>query len=481
MSNGKHPAGDQVIYVVDDDDAIRTLLVEYLRDEGFRVLEGKSGGEVLPTVQKEAPDVVLMDLRMPDQSGMQALESVHSHAPDIPVLIMTAYNSSSAAIQAIQQGAYDYITKPFDLADVLHTIRRALEHRELSQRVRQMEQSPELETRGKFIGRSAAMQEIFKTIGRVAASDATVMIYGESGTGKEMAANALHSYSPRRAGPFVKVSCASFVETLLESELFGHEKGAFTHAIAQRKGRFETANKGTIFLDEIGEMSPNTQKKLLRVLQEREFERVGSSLTIKVDVRVIAATNRDLKQEVAEGRFREDLFYRLNVISLTMPPLRDRRDDIPLLVEHFLDKHRVDAKSRPARISEGAMAVLMEYHWPGNVRELENTIERAVVLSRGGVITPQHLSFVPNVGAPQIDVAQRVAAGVSLKTITEEAERLAIEEALRLSGYDRGKAAERLGLRRRELDGKIRDYHILMEGSGAVAEEQVEEEEQAPV
>jgi two-component system response regulator AtoC len=268
---------------------------------------------------------------------------------------------------------------------------------------------------------------------------------------------------------------------LLESELFGHEKGAFTHAITQRKGRFETANKGTIFLDEIGEMSPNTQKKLLRVLQERAFERVGSSLTINVDVRVIAATNRDLKQEVAEARFREDLFYRLNVISLTMPPLRDRRDDIPLLVEHFLDKHRVDAKSRPARISEGAMAVLMEYHWPGNVRELENTIERAVVLSRGGVITPQHLSFVPNIGAPQIDVAQRVASGVALKTITEEAERLAIEEALRLSGYDRSKAAERLGLRRRELDSKIRDYHILMEGSGAVAEEQADVEEQAPV
>src|SRR5438270_10560591 len=386
MSNGTHPPGDRLIYVVDDDDAIRTLLVDYLRDEGFRVLEGKSGGEVLTTVQQEAPDVVLMDLRMPDQSGMQALESVHNHAPDIPVLIMTAYNSSSAAIQAIQQGAYDYITKPFDLADVLHTIRRALEHRALSQRVRQMEQSPELETRGKFIGRSAAMQEIFKTIGRVAASDATVMIYGDSGTGKEMAANALHAYSPRRAGPFVKVSCASFVETLLESELFGHEKGAFTHAISQRKGRFETANKGTIFLDEIGEMSLNTQKKLLRVLQEREFERVGGSLTIKVDVRVVAATNRDLLAAVREGRFREDLYYRLNVFPIRLPPLRERGEDVPLLAKFFVAKHAARMGKAIRDIAPRATAALAAYPWPGNIRELENVLERAVILEIGEVL-----------------------------------------------------------------------------------------------
>jgi two-component system response regulator AtoC len=309
------------------------------------------------------------------------------------------------------------------------------------------------------------MQEIFKTIGRVASSDATVMIYGESGTGKELAANALHAYSPRRTAPFVKVSCASFVETLLESELFGHEKGAFTHAISQRKGRFETANKGTIFLDEIGEMSLNTQKKLLRVLQEREFERVGSSLTIKVDVRVIAATNRDLLHEVAEGRFREDLYYRLNVIQITMPPLRDRRDDIPVLVEHFLDKHRLDPKSQPARISEEAMAVLMQHSWPGNVRDLENTIERAVVLSRGDVITPQHLSFVPTTPSQHIDVGQRVSAGIALKTIVEETERLVIEEALQQCGHSQSQAAERLGLTRSELEAKIREYNIPVDSA----------------
>ncbi len=470
MSDGTTPPNDRSVYVVDDDDAIRSLLVNFLQDEGFQVLEGKSGREVLPTVQRDAPDVVLMDLRMPDQSGMEVLESLQAHAPETPVLIMTAYNSSSAAIQAIQQGAYDYITKPFDLAEILHTVRKALEHRDLARRVREMERPSDTEIRGKFIGDTPQMQEIFKTIGRVASSDATVMIYGESGTGKELAANALHAYSPRRAAPFVKVSCASFVETLLESELFGHEKGAFTHAISQRKGRFETANKGTIFLDEIGEMSLNTQKKLLRVLQEREFERVGSSLTIKVDVRVIAATNRDLLQEVAENRFREDLYYRLNVIQITMPPLRDRRDDIPVLVEHFLDKHRLDPKSQPARISEEAMGVLMQHTWPGNVRDLENTIERAVVLSRGDVITPQHLSFVPTTPSQQIDVGQRVSAGVALKMIVEETERLAIEEALQQCGHSQSQTAERLGLTRSELEAKIHEYNIPVD-SGAAEQE----------
>ncbi len=460
-------APSRLIYVVDDDSSIRSTLAAFLEDEGFRVMEGTSGAEVLPAVTRDAPDLILLDLRMPDGSGMQVLESVHERAPEIPVLIMTAYDSSSAAIQAIQQGAYDYISKPFDLPDLLHRVHRALDYSDLSRRVRSMEDAPEREARGKFIGRSPAMQEIFKTIGRVAASDATVMIYGESGTGKEMAANALHAYSPRRAAPFVKVSCASFVETLLESELFGHEKGAFTHAITQRKGRFETANKGTIFLDEIGEMSLNTQKKLLRVLQEREFERVGSSLTIKVDVRVVAATNRDLQQDVAEGRFREDLYYRLNVITLTMPPLRDRREDIPLLVEHFLDKHRLDPKSGPARISEEAMEALMQHSWPGNVRDLENTIERAVVLSRGGVITSQHLSFMPVPGPQHLDVAQRVAGGISLHTIVMDVERQAIEAALQQCNFNRDRAAEQLGVDRRELDAKIREYNIAANGEAS--------------
>jgi len=459
MTDRDNSTDGQLVYVVDDDDAIRTLLADFLREEGFRVLEGASGVEVPATVQRESPDLVLMDLRMPDGGGMQALESLKAKELDVPVLMMTAYDTSSAAIQAIQQGAYDYITKPFDLDDILLTIRRALEHSALVRRVREIERPADRETRDKFIGRTPAMQEIFKTIGRVAASDATVMIYGESGTGKELAANALHYNSPRRAGPFVKVNCASFVETLLESELFGHEKGAFTHAISQRKGRFELANRGTIFLDEIGEMTLNTQQKLLRVLQERSFERVGSSVTINTDVRVIAATNRDLTLEIAEGRFRADLYYRLNVITITMPPLRERQDDIPLLVEHFLDKHRITAGGKVARISEEGMAMLTRYTWPGNVRDLENTIERAVVLARGDVITPQHLTFVPTGGAaPHIDVAQRIAAGMSLAKMIEELERAAIEEALRLSGNNHERAAERLGMDYATLVAKMQAY-----------------------
>ena len=465
MTDRDKSTAGRTVYVVDDDDAIRTLLVDFLREEGFHVLEGTSGAEVLATVQREAPDLVLMDLRMPDGGGMQALESLKAKAADIPVLMMTAYDSSSAAIQAIQQGAYDYITKPFDLDEILLTIQRALEHSALVQRVREMEQPTDRETRDRFIGRTPAMQEIFKTIGRVAASDATVMIYGESGTGKELAANALHYNSPRRAGPFVKVNCASFVETLLESELFGHEKGAFTHAISQRKGRFELANKGTIFLDEIGEMTLNTQQKLLRVLQERSFERVGSSVTINTDVRVIAATNRDLKHEIAEGRFRADLFYRLNVVPITMPPLRERQEDISLLVEHFLDKHRFTSGGKVARISEEAMAMLSRYTWPGNVRDLENTIERAVVLARGDVITPSHLTFVPiGSGALHIDVAQRIATGVSLCAMVEELERGAIEETLRLSANDLGHAAQRLGVDKATLITKMKAYHIPFDG-----------------
>lgn len=470
MARPEKTSEGPLIYVVDDDDAIRALLANLLRDEDFRVMEGKSGAEVWPAVQRDAPDLVLMDLRMPDQSGMQVLEELHGKAPDLPVLIMTAYDTSSAAIQAIQQGAYDYITKPFNVDEVVHTIHRALEHTALVKRVREMEEAPDRETRDKFIGKTSAMQDIFKTIGRVAASDATVMIYGESGSGKEMAANALHYNSPRRAGPFVKVSCASFVETLLESELFGHEKGAFTHAITQRKGRFELANKGTIFLDEIGEMSLNTQKKLLRVLQEREFERVGSSLTIKTDVRVIAATNRDLRQEMAEGRFREDLYYRLSVIELTMPPLRDRRDDIPYLVEHFLQKHRFGPDGRVARISPGAMELLLQQPWPGNVRDLENTIERAVVLSRGDVITTDHLSFVRTVGSMQIDVAQRVAAGSSLHELTQDVERMALAEALRQCRDNHEKAADRLGLPISVLDAKLEEYGLIGEGVQGVEE-----------
>jgi two-component system response regulator AtoC len=290
------------------------------------------------------------------------------------------------------------------------------------------------------------MQEIYKTVGRVARSDATVLISGETGTGKELVATIIHQTSPFARGPLVKVNCAALPESLLESELFGHEKGAFTGAIAQRKGRFEMANKGTIFLDEIGEMTLATQRKLLRVLQEREFERVGGSTTVKVDTRVIAATNRDLAEEVAEGRFREDLYYRLNVITLDLPPLRARKDDIPPLVEHFLGKHRYSAKSDPARISHAALAVLTDYAWPGNVRELENVIERAVIFASGGVIGVEHIDFKSAGGSVPVNIQRRLREGCGLDEIVEEVEKKAVREALVLSGGDESAAAEMLKL-----------------------------------
>jgi two-component system response regulator AtoC len=307
------------------------------------------------------------------------------------------------------------------------------------------------------------MQHVYKTIGRVARTDATILITGESGTGKELVAGAIHYNSNRRAGPYVKVPCASLTESLLESELFGHEAGSFTSAIKTRKGRFEMADKGTIFLDEIGEMSLNTQKKLLRVLQEREFERVGSNTPIKVDTRVIAATNRNLGSEVAAGDFREDLYYRLNVIAIELPPLRDRMDDVPLLTEHFLQKYRDDSPDGRPRISEDALAKMLEYHWPGNVRELENAVHRAIILARGSVITPQHIVFT---GAPGKEtgngqaIAEKVASGFTLKDIVAEAERDAIAAALDQAKGNRSQAAKQLGIYRRLLYAKIKEYEL---------------------
>jgi two-component system response regulator AtoC len=297
----------------------------------------------------------------------------------------------------------------------------------------------------------------------VARTDATILITGESGTGKELVAGAIHFNSHRRQGPYVKVPCASLTETLLESELFGHEAGSFTSAVKTRKGRFEMADKGTIFLDEIGEMSLNTQKKLLRVLQEREFERVGSNTPIKIDTRVIAATNRDLGEEVADGRFREDLYYRLNVIAIELPPLRDRMEDVPILVEHFLQKYRSESPDNSPRISEEALATLEDYTWPGNVRELENTVHRAIILARGSVITPQHIVFTGAPGKRDLgidDIGARIAAGEQLKEIVASVERQAIEAALRMSDGNRAQAARQLGVNRGLLYAKMREYEL---------------------
>jgi two-component system response regulator AtoC len=458
------------ILIADDDAAIRGMLREFLEDEGYEISEAENGGVVLArlgSANGDRPDLVIMDVVMPDKDGLQVLREAGAAQPgaglatQLPVVVMTAYGTSNVAIEAIQLGAYDYITKPFDLDHVLVTVQRFFERQLLSEQVQEL--STRLGVRDPnevMIGNSAAMQEVYKTIGRVARSDATVLISGETGTGKELVASILHRSSSYARGPLVKVNCAALPETLLESELFGHEKGSFTGALTQRKGRFEMANKGTIFLDEVGEMSLATQKKLLRVLQEREFERVGGTVSVKVDVRVISATNKILPHEIEEGRFREDLYYRLNVISIDLPPLRDRRDDIPLLVEHFLQKHRYSPGSGPARISQAAMQQLMDYDWPGNVRELENMIERATVLSQGGVIIEEHITFSGADNRRFIDVGQRVRKGTRLDELLNDVERQALSEALSQAEGDRVAAAALLGVQLADFQKRLSAFGL---------------------
>src|SRR5579885_2312021 len=440
------------ILVGDDDAGVRDVLAQLLAGEGYHVITASSGQESLDllTVEDEAkrPEIALLDIKMPGMDGITILQRMLEQGKDVPVILMTGYTTASLAIKAMQMGAADYLTKPFtELDEVLIAVERALRYEDLKRGVGvQLVPTSKTDPSERIVGSSPQMVQIFKTIGRVARTPATVLVTGETGTGKELMAEAIHNASDRRAGPLIKVNCAALPETLLESELFGHEKGSFTGALTQHKGRFESAHKGTIFLDEIGEMTLSTQRKLLRVLQEREFERVGGTTPVKVDVRVVAATNKNLREEVLAGRFREDLFYRLNVIAVHMPPLRERRDDIPALVAHFLDKHRFSPTTPPARISEDAMAVLERYDWPGNVRELENIIERAVVMSRGGVITTQHIVFANELNRYVLDVDQKVRQKTPLEDILREVEREALRAALRQSDQDQTRAASLLGI-----------------------------------
>jgi len=454
----------KTLLVADDDASIRSLLKQLLSDEGFAVQEASTGIEVVDKVRESSPDLVIMDVRMPELDGIEALSRVKATNPKTAVLIMTAFGSSNAAIRAMELGAFDYITKPFELEKISHTVKRVLDYQDLTQEVEVLrDEISTLVQTERIVGNSPAMQEVYKTIGKVAKADATVLITGESGTGKELVAEALHFNSNRRSGPMVKVSCAALPETLLEAELFGHEKGSFTGAMTQRRGRFEMADKGTIFLDEIGEMTVPTQTKLLRVLQERKIERIGSSVPIKVDIRIIVATNKDLQKQVEQSKFRDDLYYRLNVINIHMPPLRDRKEDIPSLVEHFLAKHRYSATAQPAAISEEAIRRLMEYNWPGNVRELENVIERAVVLSRGQIITSRELPF----GDHEAGEGDEGEAGVDVKADSSffkksvaQFEKDLIMKALRDATGNRSKAAEMLGIYRRLLYAKIKEYGL---------------------
>ncbi len=446
------------ILVVDDEESHRIMLRAVLRADGYAVTEAADGTEAVAAAEKEAFDVILMDIRMTNMDGIEALGEIRKISPQVPVLIMTAYASVKTAVEALKTGAFDYLTKPLDIEELKVLIDKAMDHYHLrSENLVLKERLGDRFDFSRIIAASPKMKNLLETLAMVAPSDATVLIMGESGTGKEVIANAIHHNSPRAGEPFIKVSCAALPETLLESELFGHEKGAFTGAVARREGRFQLAHGGSIFLDEVGEMSPALQTKLLRVLQEKEFEPLGGARTVKVDIRVIAATNRDLEREVKEGRFREDLYYRLNVVPIVLPPLRERREDIPLLADHFLALFR-EKNGKPIKaISGKALDLLVRYDWPGNVRELENVIERAVILCRDEVLVPADLPpQIRMLSEQEGDDPPAIRSGMSL----DEMERALIVKTLDETGGNRTRAAEILGINRRTLQNKLRQYGL---------------------
>jgi DNA-binding NtrC family response regulator len=447
---------DARVLVVDDEDRVRKLLTRLLQEEGCRVQVASSGREALEALEREAYDLVLTDLTMPGMSGMDLLSEIREKWSEMSVILVTAFGTVESAVEAMHKGAFHYITKPFKLDEVRIFTQRALQEgrtrRELAALRREVHQKFEY---ANIIGKSKAMQDVFSLIERVAPSNSTVLIQGKSGTGKELVAKAIHYNSPRRRFPFVPINCSAIAETLLESELFGHVKGAFTGAIANKKGIFEEAQGGTVFLDEIADTSPGMQVKLLRVLQEHEIRRVGGNDVIKVDVRLIASTNQDLAEAVREGNFREDFYYRLNVIPLSLPPLKDRPEDIPLLARHFLAGFAAEAGREVTGISTEAMRVLMHYAWPGNIRELENVIERAVTLGAEGELGVGDLppSLLEDAGPAETE------ALLVVSTI-QELEKAHISRVLKFTGGQISKAARILGIDRRTLYRKIDAYKI---------------------
>jgi two-component system response regulator HydG len=454
------PERKQTILVVDDEPGQRAMLRAVLSAEGYQVAEAEDGAAAVADVEAHFYDLILMDVRMAQLDGMAALKAIKGRSPAIPVVLMTAYGTVRDAVEAMKAGADDYLTKPLDVDELKLTVARGLRHAALEEenaRLRALV-GHDVDV-GAIVGTSAPMRRVFEAIALVAPTEATVLILGESGTGKELVAQAIHANSPRRAGPFITVNCAALPETLLESELFGHERGAFTGATERRLGRFELAHGGTIFLDEIGELTPAAQTKLLRVLQSQEFERLGGSKTLKVDVRVIAATNKDLDAAVRAGQFREDLLYRLRVFPLTVPPLRERRDDIPLLAEHFLKRYAERHRRRLRGLTPRALDLLMRYDWPGNVRELEHAIERAVILARGEHLTPEEWPPTIRAAGQAEDSACHqppVPVGLTLK----EVERELIRKTLERTGGNRTKAAEVLGISRATLHNKLKEYGL---------------------
>jgi DNA-binding NtrC family response regulator len=442
---------------VDDEPALRSLMGERLRGRGFDVVEAESGERALELLDQFAFDIIITDLRMPGIDGMRVIEVARDRYPGIVAIVITGYGTVKDAVDAIKRGASDFLAKPFQFDEMMHVLDKALEQRRLaSENAYLRSQLEERYQFGGILGRSRPMQALFQLLDTVARSNSTILVTGETGTGKEVVARAIHHNSPRRVARFVALNCSAIPETLLEAELFGHVRGAFTGAIGTRQGRFEQAHKGTLFLDEVGTMSPALQMRLLRALQEREFERVGDNTTIKVDVRVIGATNSDLAKMVATGTFREDLYYRLNVIPIQLPPLRDRRDDIPILVQHFLEKF---ASGRNMHVSQGAMRALMAYPWPGNVRQLENAVERSVALSGGRVELdqtdlPPELQPTDNaVSTPFVEFPEE---GLDLAAYLSSIERETIQRALERTSGNRNKAAELLRMKRTTLVEKLK-------------------------
>ena len=448
------------VLIVDDEKVQREMLAGFLVKQGYGAVAAEDGQKALEKFKTGSFDLVLTDYRMPGMEGIQLLKEIKRLNPEAVVVIMTAYGTVGTAVAAMKEGAYDYLTKPIDLDELLLLIQRVEREVRLGRENRELKEQLREKFKVDFIvSTSRRMEEALNLVGRVAQSPATVLILGESGTGKELIARAIHYSSPRADKPFVTVNCAALPENLLESELFGHEKGSFTGAVARRIGRFEQADQGSIFLDEIGDLSLPLQMKLLRVLQEKEFERLGSNQTIRTDVRVIAATNRNLEVAIKKGNFREDLYYRLNVVTISLPPLRGRKEDIPPLIEHFLKKYNRENKKDIASLSKEARDLLFQYEYPGNVRELENIIERAVVLCRGDILTAQDLPL--NVRDVKIEASlERAKGGRSLPETLEEIERQVIAKALEKSGGVQTRAAEELGISERVLRYKMKKYNL---------------------
>ena len=447
------------ILIVDDEPSHRLMLSAHLKS-GYDVSEASDGLTAVEAVKKRFFDLVLMDIRMPGMDGLEALRQIKAISPGIVVFIMTAFQSVETAREALRQGASDYIVKPVDTEELLANIEREFSYRDLQRENTLLkERLGEQFAESNIIARSTKMREVLENIALIAPSDATVLILGESGTGKELIANLIHERSSRAKKPFIKLNCAALTEALLESELFGHEKGSFTGATERKPGRFELANEGSFFLDEVGEMSPTTQVKLLRVLQEQQFERVGGTELITVDTRIIAATNKELLKEVEASRFREDLYYRLNVVPIQLPPLRERKEDIPPLAEYFLKFYGEKNHRETVQILPESLDLMMRYDWPGNVRELENTIERGVIIARSEYLTPDELP--PNI-RKIAESTTRYSSEVTVGSTIKEMEKEFIAQTLASVAGNRTRTAKLLGITRKTLQNKIREYKLAL-------------------